>query len=108
MGVKRAVVVLKAKVDKPSMRKAVIQSERIATQCVLQGFQIMDYIIIPSGGTEEVYKQVKKLKSANKVPFNYLIVYTPKEISKTPQEFKVFCYQMETEFKCYVNWLCDK
>ena len=108
MSVKRAVVVLKAKVDKPSMKKAVIQTERIAIQCVLQGFQIMDYIIISSGGKEEVYKQVKKLKSVNKFPFNYLIVYTPKEICKTPQEFKVFSYQMETEFKCYVNWLYDK
>lgn len=102
---KKAVLVIKGKADKPGLRKAVIQAATMGKYC--NSFDITGFIVVTSSSnaTKDICKQVKKLRAENRIPFDYLLIYTPKEVAKTEQEFATFCWQMEKECQCVVKWL---
>ena len=102
---KKAVLVIKGKADKPGLRKAVIQAATMGKYC--NSFDITGFIVVASSSnaTKDICKQVKKLRAENRSPFDYLLIYTPKEVAKTEQEFATFCWQMEKECQCVVKWL---
>ena len=102
---KKAVLVIKGKKDNPGFRKAVIQSSTMGKYC--RDYDITEYITITNSSTvtKDIRAKVRKLRAENRVPFDYLLIYAPKEIAKTEQEFTTFCWQMEKECQCIVKWL---
>ena len=105
MDSKKAVLVIKGKADKPGLRKAVIQAATMGKHC--RDYEITEYIIVTNSSTviKDIRAKVRKLRAENRVPFDYLLIYAPKEIAKTEQDFTTFCWLMEKDCGCIVKWL---
>ena len=98
---KKAVLVNRGKADRPGLRKAVVQAATMGKYC--NNYDITGYIVVTQ--SKDIRQQVRKLRAENRIPFDYLLIYAPKEIAKTETEFTTFCWQMEKECQCIVKWL---
>lgn len=94
-----AITASKAKSDKESIKTMSYQIAQITTRCVEHNIKIID-CLITFGGTKDILREVKKLD--NKVHFDYLIIYSPKQISQSAEEYNAFVETMKTEFKVEV------
>lgn len=99
---KTAVVALKAKGDKASIRTAIYQSMQIATKCTREDIKIIDGIVT-FGGTKDILRELKTIDARKR--FDYVIVFSPAQVAKTEQEFEDFVNTVEVAFKCEVHWL---
>ena len=101
----KAVLVINGKADRPGLRKAVVQAATMGKYC--GNYDITGYIVVTKSSTaiKDIRQQVRKLRAENRTPFDYLLIYAPKEIAKTEQEFTTFCWQMEKDCQCIVKWL---
>ena len=100
---KKALLVISTKVNKPAIRKAIVQTSLMVQNCSC--FDITGYIVVYTAGTADIYKQVRKLRAENRIPFDYLLIYNPKTFTKTKVEFQSFCVQMKRDCQCEVKWL---
>ena len=102
MSMPTAVVALKAKGDKASIRTAIYQSMQIATKCTKDNVAVIDGIVT-FGGTKDIFRELKTIDARKR--FDYVIVFSPAQIAKTKQEFEDFVAEVESTFKCKVVWL---
>lgn len=98
MSTKTAVLAIKAKGDKASIKSTVYQVTQMVTACVRDNIQIIDCAISYSGGIKSLIKDLKLIDSRKR--FDFVIVYSPMQIAKDPKEFAEFREEVETEFKC--------
>ncbi len=100
---KKALLIISTKVNKPAIRKAIVQTSLMVQNS--SHFEITGYIVVYSAGTADIYKQVRKLRAENRIPFDCILLYNPKAIAKTKVEFQAFCVKMKRECQCEVKWL---
>ena len=100
---KKALLVISTKVNKPAIRKAIVQTSLMVQNS--SHFDITGYIVVYTAGTADIYKQIRKLRAENRIPFDCILLYNPKAVAKTKVEFQAFCVKMKRECQCEVKWL---
>lgn len=85
--VTKGVLALKVKSDKESLKTLAYQVAQITTQCVKSDIKIID-CIITFGGIKDFAREVAKMDA--KKEFDYLLIYSPQQISKDGVEFQAF------------------
>lgn len=102
MEMKTAVVAIKAKGDKAGIKTALYQGMQIATKCTNDNVKVID--CVPTfGGTKDIIRELKAIDARKR--FDCVIVFSPSQVAKTPEEFKDFVAVVESTFKCEVCWL---
>ena len=96
------VVALKTKSDKASLITFAYQLSTIVTKCVHSNFEISDFVVT-FGGTKDVLRELKKIDVKKR--FEYVVVYSPKQIAQNAEEFNDFVAQVKTLYKSDVLWL---
>ena len=99
MDLKTAVMAFKVKGDKENIRALAFQVSQITTRCVQHNIKLIDAIII-FGGVKDILREVKKLD--RKERFDYIIIYAPRQIATTEQEYQDFVATMREEYQVEV------
>ena len=112
MDIKYSVMAVKTKSDKKSIKSLAYQVSMITTKCVCPNIKILD-CIVTFGGTKDIIREVKNLKDRKE--FNYLLIYSPKHIAESEEEYLLFVDKLKKEYdievitykwllKCYRFW----
>lgn len=96
------VVALKTKSDKASLITFAYQLSTLVTKCVHSDFAVSDFVVT-FGGTKDVLRELKKIDAKKR--FEYVIVYSPKQIAQSAEEFDDFIAQVKSLYKSDVLWL---
>lgn len=96
------VIALKTKSDKASLMTFAYQLSTIVTKCVRSDFEVSDFVVT-FGGTKDVLRELKKIDAKKR--FEYVIVYSPKQIAQNADEFNDFVTQVKADYKSDVLWL---
>lgn len=99
MDLKTAVMAFKVKGDKENIKALAFQTCQITTRCVQHNIKIIDAVIV-FGGTKDILREVKKLDKRER--FDYLIIYAPRQITQTEQEYNDFVATMQQEYQVEV------
>lgn len=99
MQVKTAVVAFKVKSDKENIKALAFQTCQITTRCVQHNIKVIDAIIV-FGGVKDILREVKNLD--RKERFDYIIIYAPRQIAATEQEYQDFVATMQQEYQVEV------
>ena len=97
-----AVMVLKAKSDKASLRTMAYQVAQITTKCVELDVKIID-CIVTFGGVKDVLRELKKLDAGKR--FDSVIIYSPSQICKDDAEYQAFVDEVQTTLKAGVRYI---
>lgn len=92
----QGVIALKGKGDKASMKTLAYQVSQITTKAIKTNIQIVD-CIITFGGVKDILREVKTLDAKKR--FDSLLIYSPSQICKDPQEFQTFVSTLEKDYK---------
>ena len=103
MDMKTAVIAIKVKGDKSSIKTTVYQVAQLATECYKNGIKIVDCAIAYSGGPKSLIRELKTIDARKR--FDYVIVFSPMQVAKDKREFAEFQQEVESSFKCEVMWL---
>ena len=87
MEMKYAVMAVKTKSDKKSIKSLAYQVSMITTKCVNPNIKILD-CIVTFGGVKDILREVKRLKEYK--DFQYLLIYSPKHIADNEEEYLLF------------------
>lgn len=99
MELKTAVMALKVKGVKEDIKTLTFQVSQITTRCVHHNIKIVDSIVV-FGGIKDILREVKRLD--RKERFDYLIIYAPRQIAATEQEYEDFVLTMQQEYQVEV------
>lgn len=92
---KYAVMAVKTKGDKKSIKSLAYQVAKITTKCVNPNIRLVD-CIVTFGGTKDIIREVRNL-IPNK-DFQYLIIYSPKHIAQTEEEYNKFVSCLKNDY----------
>lgn len=99
---KTGVIAIKVNRDKDGIKTALAQAAQLATTCVKTDIKIVD--CIPTFiGAADIIKEVKKIDRKRR--FDYLLIYSPNQIAKSPQEYKEFVSALKHDFQIEVQYL---
>ena len=96
------VLALKVKSDKESLRTLAYQVAQITTQCVKSNIKIID-CIITFGSTKDFIREITKLDA--KKEFDFLLIYSPQQISKDGVEYQAFKEVLKEKFDVEIKVL---
>lgn len=98
------VMAFKVKNTKDSIKALTYKVAKMTTDCVHQDIRVLD-CIITFGGTKDILREVKKLHSMKE--FDYLLIYSPKQIADTQTEFMLFADTLKKECKVEIKYYKD-
>ena len=84
---KYAVMAVKAKSDKKSIKHLAYQVAKITTKCVNPNIKVVD-CIVTFGGTKDIIREVRQL--IPKKEFQYLLIYSPMDIAQGEEDYNKF------------------
>lgn len=95
MDMKYAVMAVKAKSDKKSIKHLAYQVARITTKCVNPNVKILD-CIVTFGGTKDIIREVRRLLPTK--DFQYLLIYSAKDISDSEEDYNCFVNTLNKDY----------
>ncbi len=95
MDVSYAVMALRTKADKSSIKNLAYQVAMITTKCVKPNVKIVD-CIITFGGVKDILREVRNLDKTKS--FQYLLIFSPKQIAKSEVEYNYLITTLWDEF----------
>ena len=95
VNMKYAVMAVKAKSDKKSIKHLAYQVARITTKCVNPNVKILD-CIVTFGGTKDIIREVRQL--IPKKDFQYLLIYSPKDIAQNEEDYNYFVNTLNKDY----------
>ena len=95
MDMKYAVMAVRAKSDKKSIKHLAYQVARITTKCVTPNIKILD-CIVTFGGTKDIIREVRKLLPTK--DFQYLLIYSAKDISESEEDYNYFVSKLRNDY----------
>lgn len=98
------IMTFSTKTDKESLRALTFQVTQVYTQAYNNWVQVIDCIVV-SGGIQDILAELKKAKRRNKYHIDYLLIYSPHQISKTKEEYLSFVDTVKKEYKMEVIYL---
>lgn len=98
------IMAFSTKTDKESLRALTFQVTQVYTQAYDNWVQVVDCIVV-TGGIKDILSELKKAKRRNKCPLDYLLIYSPHQISKTKDEYLSFVDTVKKEYKMEVIYL---
>ena len=87
MDMKYAVMAVRTKADKQSIKHLAYQVAKITTKCVNPNIKIVD-CIVTFGGTKDIIREVRRLSS--KKEFQYVLIYSPMDIAQSKEDYEKF------------------
>ncbi len=90
-----AVMALRTKSDKASIKNLAYQVSMITTKCVNPNIKIVD-CIITFGGVRDILREVRNLDKTKS--FQYLLIFSPKQVAKSKEEYEYFVSVLEEEY----------
>lgn len=96
----QGVIALKGKGDKASMKTLAYQVSQITTKAIKTNIQIID-CIVTFGGAKDILREVKTLDAKKR--FDSLLIYSPSQICKDPQEFQQLVATLEKDYQVGVR-----
>lgn len=97
-----AVMALKTSTDKESLEALAFEVSQITAYCINNNIKLTDCIISFSGA-KDILKRVKRLDKKKR--FNLLIIYSPHQVAKGPQEYNAFVETLRNDFSVSVKYL---
>lgn len=94
-----AVMALKTKADKSSIKNLAYQVAMITTRCVKPNVKIID-CIVTFGGVKDIIREIRNLDKTKS--FQYLLIFSPKQIAKNQSEYEYLVSTLWNEFKVKV------
>lgn len=92
---KYAVMALRTKADKQSIKSLAYQVAKITTICVVPNIKIID-CIVTFGGTKDIIREVRKLMPTK--DFQYLLIYSPQQIAQNEEDYKYFVNCLKKDY----------
>ena len=84
---KYAIMAVKTKADKQSIKSLAYQVAKITTKCVNPNIKLVD-CIVTFGGTKDIIREVRHLIPIK--DFQYLLIYSPKHITQNEDDYNWF------------------
>ncbi len=95
MDMSYAVMAFKTKADKRSIKNLTYQVAMITTKCVNPNIKLVD-CIITFGGVRDILREVRNLDKTK--TFQYLLIFSPKQVAKSKEEYEYFVDTLLDEF----------
>lgn len=95
MDMKYAVMAVRAKSDKKSIKHLAYQVAKITTKCVNPNIKLVD-CIVTFGGTKDIIREVRRL--IPKKEFQYVLIYSPMDIAQSKEDYDRFVNCMREDY----------
>lgn len=95
-------IAFKVATDKASLENLVSQSMQIAVYCLNNNLNPIG-CVLTFRSCEDILKQLKKLD--NKERFEYVVIYSPRQIAKNHAEYTEFVQAVRNNYKSDVKHL---
>lgn len=96
------VMAFSTKSDINSIRALTYQVTQVYTEATANWINVVDCIVV-LGGAKEILRELKKLDNKRRIDF--LLLYSPRHIAKTKEEYLEFAETVRKDFKIEVRYL---